>query len=165
MQQEQGLDDKRRLEVMQLVSHFREVKDYTQEQVDAFCAENEMESVTTGFVEDYLFQAEMDMVMADILPEIFQIMKEKICWTPLFALQAAHDAAEEQRKDAAGEIVKLLEDRKVPYFYAESLLQSFDLPVRSVFESAGKITKQRSTRVFEKLAEAEFALQIVTGKH
>lgn len=164
MQQQdtQNLDDKRRIEIMQMVGEFRG-KEFTSEQIEEFCKANEIDQpVTEGYLKDYILQADMDIIMSRILPEIFDIMKAKHQWTPLFALQAAHDEANKAFKESAEEIVKLVEREGVPYFYAESLVQSFEEPIRATFDAAARICKRRSTDVFEHLASKHFGKEAMT---
>ena len=165
MQDDNRLDDKARIEIMQVLGEFRDKpkSEWTQEAIEAFCKKEGIERVITpGYLEDYAYQAKMDEILTRIFPEILDIIKANVEWIPLFALQAAHQQGNAGVAKAVEEIVKLLEREGVEYDYAESMIALIGKATETLFGTAQRVTKKRATRVFEGLARKEFGSDLMT---
>lgn len=168
MESGQTLDDKARIEIMQVVNEFKDrpKEEWTEENIQAFCEKEKIERVISpGYLEDYAYQAKMDEIMARILPEVIELFAENLRWTPIFSLQVAHQEAKVADEKIVAGVVKLLEREGVEYDFAESMVHNFGIVFTKLFETAERVTKKRATRVFEALARKEFGNDLMTMKN
>jgi len=164
-QQNQQLDDRSKVEIMQLVNEFtnRPKEEWTAENIEAFSKENDIKRVVTpGFLQDYAYQAQIDAAIEKIYPDILTVLKENTSWTPMFALTPEYEKEKEGRAKAVELIVKLLERENIPYNYAENTLQVVQQYVQAILQASENVTKQRITNVFENLSKKEFGVDIMT---
>lgn len=167
-EEENRLDDKARIEIMQVVNEFknRPREEWTTENIQEFCEKEKIDrAITPGFLSDYSYQVKMDEIMVTIFPEIMGLIQEKISWTPLFALQASHDESNEAVKQVQADIVKLLERENVEVDYAQSMIQNISRTLETLFTNVGSITKNRTQKVYAALARKEFDAPLMTMGH
>lgn len=110
---------------------------------------------TVEDVVDGVFQVDMDNAMERILPLVMAELA-KLKWTPTYALNNRHVSDQETKDLVVENIVRVLEQENVPYFFVEHLLTFFSNDVRTIFDRSTKVAQQRAKRVYEKLATNYF---------
>lgn len=83
------MDNKRKLEIKQIVEHFRGQTVDAQALTD-YCSQNGIEPITTGEYSDWLYQYNFDEKVRQALPELISVLSQ---WQFLGEFAAAEDQA------------------------------------------------------------------------
>lgn len=161
-------DDKSKIEMLQLVSQFRnrQKAHFTQQNIDEFRNKEKIAmEINVNGLRDAIFQVKMDEAMAKILPEALEIIAKNLVWVSFFSNKAKQEEYRKNQQNIVAEIVKLLERENVEYFYAEHIVAQFEQMIASIFKQSQEVIKQRYIKVFEGLANDKFDCENMTMGH